>query len=398
MFQSVFPGPAVLGRWAEARLTRLRPVIPPGPFGVAGRADLQSRPAVATLGGMPVIRPVRDDDVAAMAELSALSGGELTTLPADSDLLERRVRHSAAAFAADVDRPGGELYTFVLEDPRDPRRLLGTAAVVSKTGGFEPFYCYDVRDERYQSDLLGVDRRVRSLHLVEDHSGPAEVGGLFLRPEARGTGAGRLLAVARFLFMAGRPRSFDPRVVAEVRGVTDAGGNSPFWDAIGRLFFGVGFPVADAMSFKEKQVIADLMPDHPIYVDMIPPAARAVIGVEHEHARPARRLLEGEGFAFRNRVDIFDAGPMLEADLPSIRAVARSRVAEVAATGRVDGPADGRADGGAEVLVCNDRLDFRAVPTPIGRRPDGTVVLPPDAADALEVRPGERVRYAPIRP
>ena len=349
------------------------------------------RAAAANVGDMLVIRPVRDQDAASMAELVSLTRGAITTLPPDPALLQRRVRQSLSAFASPCDRPGGELYTFVLEHSARPGTLLGTASAVSKTGGFEPFYYYELRDEHYKSELLGVDRTVRSLHLAEDHSGPAEVGGLFLRPGARGGGFGRLLSVGRFLFMAGRPRSFEAHVVAEVRGVTDEAGNSPFWDAVGRHFFGVTFAAADAMSFREKQVIADLMPDHPIYLDMLPRAAREVIGVEHDFARPARRLLEGEGFAFRDRVDIFDAGPMLECGLADVRAVAESRVAEV---GELIDAEDERA----EAIVCNDRLDFAATPATVRERDDGTVALPASSASAIGVNVGQSVRWVTLRP
>lgn len=339
---------------------------------------------------MLIIRPVRAGDIESMAELVSLTRGALTTLPPDRDVLGRRIQQSLSAFAHEADRPGGELYIFVLEQADRPGTLLGTASVVSKTGGFEPFYCYDVREEHYRSELLGVDKLVRSLHLVEDHSGPAEVGGLFLRPGARGGGFGRMLSVARFLFMAGRQKAFDPHVVAELRGVTDESGNSPFWDAVGRHFFGVSFPEADQMSFKEKQVIADLMPDHPIYIDMLPRSAREVIGVEHDFARPARRLLEGEGFAYRDRIDIFDAGPTLEAKLPDIRSVRDSEVAEV--VGLVD-----EDDERADMLVSNDVLSFRVCPA-IVRETEGGVELSESVASAIGVKVGQRVRYVSIRP
>ncbi|MEL7237823.1 MAG: arginine N-succinyltransferase, partial [Planctomycetota bacterium] len=294
-----------------------------------------------------------------------------------------------ASFAAPIAKPSGELYTFVLEDSAHPDKLLGTCSVVSKTGGFEPFYNYELRDERYESDVLGVDKTVQSLHLLEDHNGPSEVGGLFLRPGVRGGGFGRILVVARFLFMAGRPGAFDPRVVAEVRGVTDENGDSPFWDAVGRHFFGVDFATADQLSFKEKKIIADLMPDHPIYVPMLPRSARDVIGVEHDFATPARRLLESEGFAFNQQVDIFDAGPTLATDLKQIRAVTNSQICEIAST-------DGKSGERADTLVCNDRLDFVGVPADI-KVSDGRVRLSEDAAKALGVGVGDSVRLVPLR-
>ena len=340
---------------------------------------------------MLLVRPVQPSDLESLAELVSLTRGAITTLPVDKQLLAKRIRQSQAGFAAEADRPGGELYTFVLEDTARPGHLLGTASILSKTGGFEPFYCYEVREERYQSEVMNVDKVVRSLHLVEDHNGPTEVGGLFLRPGARGGGYGRIVSISRFLFMALRPRAFDDEVIAEIRGVTDELGHSPFWDAVGRHFFGVGFAEADALSFKEKQIIADLMPDHPIYIDMLPRVAREVIGVEHDFARPARRLLESEGFAYRNRVDIFDAGPTLQADFDAIRAIRDSVRAEVSAVVEAD---DERAD----MLVSNERMQFRVTPAVVRRGADGTVELSRAAAEVLDVRPGQVVRYVPIRP
>ena len=340
---------------------------------------------------MLLVRPAKPTDLDAMAELVSLTRGAITTLPVDRDALLRRIGQSRKSFAAECERPGGELYTFVLEDTASRGTLLGTASVVSKTGGFEPFYCYEVREEHYQSEALGVDRRVQSLHLIEDHNGPSEVGGLFLRPGARGGGYGRLLSVSRFLFMAARPKAFDAEVIAEVRGVTDESGSSPFWDAIGRKFFGVDFATADALSFKQKQVIADLMPDHPFYLDMLPRVARDVIGVEHDFARPARRLLESEGFTYRNRVDIFDAGPTLQCALADVRAVRASRRAEVS---RLIEAHDERAD----MLVSNERLEFAATPAVVREAGDGTIELDADVAELLEIKPGQSVRYVALRP
>jgi arginine N-succinyltransferase len=339
---------------------------------------------------MLLVRPVEMSDLESLAELVQLTRGAITTLPVDRDLLARRIYQSQASFAEESDRPGGELYTFVLEDTARPGHLLGTSSVVSKTGGFEPFYCYELREERYQSEVLSVDKLVRSLHLVEDHNGPTEIGGLFLRPGARGGGYGRLLSVSRFLFMASRPQAFEDEVIAEIRGVTDETGSSPFWDAVGRHFFGVTFAEADALSFKEKQVIADLMPDHPIYVDMLPAVARSVVGQEHDFARPARRLLESEGFEFKNRVDIFDAGPTLQCSFSDIRATKDSHSAKVSALVPAE---DERAD----TLVCNERLAFRAAPAVVRPGPGGTVELSANAADVLEVRPGQTVRFVAIR-
>ena len=50
-------------------------------------------------------------------------------------------------------------------------------------------------------------------------------------------------------------------MLAELRGVMDEAGNSPFWDALAGRFFGMSFPEADEFNaIHGTQFIADLMP------------------------------------------------------------------------------------------------------------------------------------------
>jgi len=81
----------------------------------------------------------------------------------------------------------------------------------------------------------------------------------------------------------------------------------------GRHFFEVDFPTADALSFQNKKFIADLMPKHPIYIPLLPPEAQAVIGNVNDASRTALSILEREGFEFNGMVDIFEAGPVVQA-------------------------------------------------------------------------------------
>jgi arginine N-succinyltransferase len=74
-----------------------------------------------------------------------------------------------------------------------------------------------------------------------------------------------------------------------------------------------------------KTFIAELMPAYPIYISLLPEAAREVIGQVHPNTAPARAILEKEGFSWRGSVDIFDAGPVLEAETDQIRAVRDSQ-------------------------------------------------------------------------
>jgi arginine N-succinyltransferase len=239
--------------------------------------------------------------------------------------------------------------------------------------------------------MLNVRNEVRVLYLDEEHDGPCVVGSLFLSPQYRRGGAGRLLSLCRFLFMAQFPEYFDPEVIAEMRGVVDGQGRSPFWDALGRHFFDIDYPTADYLSMVNKRFIADLMPKHPIYIPLLPPEAQAVIGKVHEQTEPAMRMLKDEGFRESGRVDIFDGGPVVRCPLAEIRTVRTSLLAPI--TGIVDVPLEGEP-----YLLCNGRQDFRACQGPLQLLPDGTVRIGIQQAMALKMKVGDSVRVATPRP
>lgn len=341
---------------------------------------------------MYVIRPITLDDLPALLELTRLTGFGLTTLPHDEKLLRRRIKESLRGFEelTDDDPPIGETYLFVLEH-LPTKTVCGTCGIDSKVGGYEPFYAYRVETSIHQSDALQVRKEIQTLHLVQMHSGPCEIGSLFLDPRHRGGGNGRLLSLSRFLFMANYPAYFDPMVIAEMRGVVDDQGNSPFWEAVGRHFFDVEFPDADYLSMVNKGFIADLMPKHPIYIPLLPKEAQAVIGGVHDDTKPAVRILTDEGFECCDMVDIFEAGPVVRCRLDQIRAVRESR------TGRVGGLAEVAAEASEYFIVANTRHDYRAASTRIAVDAAGQVMLPAAVASALGVKVGDPIRYVPMR-
>ncbi len=341
---------------------------------------------------MYIIRPITLEDLPALLELTRLTGFGLTTLPNDEKLLKRRIKESLRGFEkmADDDPPIGETYLFVMEH-LPSRQICGTCGIVSKVGGFEPFYAYVIQTSIHASEVLHVRKEIRALHLVGQHSGPCEVGSLFLSPQHRAGGNGRLLSLSRFLFMANFPQYFDPMVIAEMRGVVDNSGHSPFWDAIGRHFFDIDFPKADYLSMVNKRFIADLMPKHPIYIPLLPKEAQAVIGEVHEHTRPALKILRDEGFELCDQVDIFEGGPVVRCALKEIRAVRESRCATVQ---RVS---EQPVESGQTFVIANCRGAFRAASGLLSVGETGELTLGADVAGALGVSAGEQVRYAQMR-
>ncbi|WP_448577423.1 arginine N-succinyltransferase [Thermaurantiacus sp.] len=302
------------------------------------------------------VRPARESDLEALCALAELTGGGFTNLPCNRDALKARIERSLASLARKVVEAGDELYLLVLEH-RPTGLVRGTAAVFGGIGISSPFYSYKITSISLHSRELSRTFRTRVLHLVNDFDGASEVGGLFLHPDVRTGGLGRLLARSRYMFIARHRERFADRCVAELRGVIRADGSSPFWDGLAGRFFGMDFVEADHFnSVHGNQFIADLMPKYPVYAALLPETAVEVMGVEHPDGRGARRMLEQEGFRFNAYIDIFDGGPTLDVETDRIRTLVEARSARAAPVPSCDG---------ATALISMGQLaDFRALACP----------------------------------
>jgi arginine N-succinyltransferase len=232
------------------------------------------------------------------------------------------------------------------------------------------------------SKALGKTVRAQLLNLSTDLEGSSEVGGLFLHPGERAGGLGLLLARSRYLFIKLHRARFAKRVIAELRGVIDETGGSPFWDAIAGKFFDMNFQEADEFNAMHgTQFIADLMPKTPIYIAMLPESARHVMGVPHPSGRAAMRMLENEGFHYDCYVDIFDGGPTMIAQTDQVRTIRDSQNLVLAGE-------DGGS--GAPMLLAAGHLrDFAACYGQVQVKPDGTASMEPRAAELLGIKKGD---------
>ena len=342
---------------------------------------------------MLAIRPAESLDLAAIFAMSSRTGTGLTSLPADAKRLQDRIERSLRSFRGEAQR-ADECYVFVLADAATGE-VAGICAIEVAVGLREAWYNYRVGTLVHASRELEVYNATPTLFLSNDHTGHTELCSLFLEPGHRRGKLGALLSKSRLLFIAEFAATFSAKVIAELRGSLDADGKSPFWEGLGRHFFAIDFSRADHLTgIGNRQFVAELMPRHPVYTVLLPERARAVIGQVHDDTRPARALLESEGFRYEGYVDIFDAGPTVEAYRDNIRAVRESRILHYAA----------RADEAAAAadepwwLVSNRRLqDFRCVAVQAGKRAR-PLPLSPDAVTALRLEPGETVRACLLAP
>jgi arginine N-succinyltransferase len=340
------------------------------------------------------VRPASAADVDALLDLARLTGGGFTNLPADRASLAARLAHSDASFARATEAPDDETYILLLEQSTTGR-IGGCGMVFSRIGVKWPFYSYKLATLSQTSKELGRSFAMPFLSLTTDHDGASEVGGLFLHPDLRTGGLGRLLARSRYLFVAQHRARFGDKMLAELRGVLDDDGNSPFWDALGRKFFGMTFPEADRFNaVNGNQFIADLMPRHPIYTSLLPEAAQAVIGQPHKSGRAALAMLQAEGFSYDNYVDIFDGGPTVTARTDQLRSIRESRLTRVTRLCSTGPTPEGETFTPA-LLAAGRLTEFRAWIGHVALAGD-TATLPAREAETMGLQTGDEVRHVAV--
>ncbi|MDO7835234.1 arginine N-succinyltransferase [Sphingobium sp. HBC34] len=328
-----------------------------------------------------IMRIARADDLQTLYEMAKLTGGGFTNLPPDRTALGAKLERTEQALARQGEGIEDELIVMVLENV-ETGQVRGTCQIFSTVGQSWPFYSYRLGVLTQHSRELGRTFRAQMLSLTTDLEGSVEVGGLFLHPRERAEGLGLLLARSRYLYIRGHRQRFGDRVIAELRGVIDEAGGSPFWDGLAGRFFGMSFQEADEFNaVNGNQFIADLMPKTPIYTAMLTDSARAVIGLPHPNGRAAMRMLETEGFENAGYVDIFDGGPTMIGQIDQLKTIAAARDVTLSAT---------HDKGGDRMLIATGRLaDYRCTWGFVQQDADGAVSLDAASAARLGITTGD---------
>ncbi|SBS25663.1 Arginine N-succinyltransferase subunit beta [Marinomonas aquimarina] len=274
---------------------------------------------------MYLVRPADFPDLPALERLARQAGIGITNFPANRERLNDKIAASRQSLLSDVVQPGNESYLFVMVE-QTSQTIVGTCSIDAMVGVDAPFYSYRIDDVVHASPQLQIHNRVPALFLCHDYSGTTRLSSLVLDQEHQNAEALAILSRARLLFIARHPDRFTSKIFAEIRGESDHKGYSPFWEALGRHFFSMDFKKADYLSgISNKHFIAELMPRYPIYVPTLPEDAQDVIGVFHPDSEKVANILLDEGFVFRDYVDIFDAGPTIEARVQDLKTVTQQR-------------------------------------------------------------------------
>ncbi len=312
-----------------------------------------------------LLRAIAPGDASPLVELIRQAGPGLATLPQTVEQLE-----SVIALSESGARP-----TFVLERV-DTKGVVGLSSIIAHLPDAAHTVTCEVEHLEHTSRLRPDAKFV----------GATELCTLFLTPEMRGGGNGRLLSLGRFLDIANRPDNFAETLIVELRGVLDEEGVSPVWRAVCDQVFKIDHVTAHRRLREDPGYLASLLDDGWLDLKAVPKPVRELLGRVHQNTEPARRLLEGEGFADTGYVDLLDAGPVLACPRDDARIVRESVVVEVTAVVDTDAARDMLIGTAAGPLRC-----CRGVIDPEGR-------LAEPAARALGAGVGDRVRYAALKP
>jgi len=359
-----------------------------------------------------VIRRARVEDAGTLLKLARMV--HFINLPADKELIDLKITQSRLSFlrAASGERPPGDngaarkpekpvgvtglssadftrdIFMFVAES-REDRTALGTSQVLARMGGpGNPNYSFKLE----QRSTFAPDLKTGTTHVVArlhgDETGPTEIGGLILQPASRGHRVGRFLSFVRFHFIALHRHLFADRILAEMMAPITEDGRSLLWEYLGRRFIPLSYTEADKQCQRSRKFIPALLPSGDIYLSLLPPEARDVVGEVGPETVPARRMLERLGFQYTGFVDPFDGGPLLETrtdDVPIIRATREAELGEPAARSKCRQP--------AMVSTLHQDGEFYAVQEDCCIDSKGRVCLPREAMESLHGEPGMAAGY-----
>jgi arginine N-succinyltransferase len=182
---------------------------------------------------------------------------------------------------------------------------------------------------------LGLFHRQRTLLLGHDHTGAGELADMAwaqAEPEADTSVAQQAAALqalvgTALLEVAAHRADHAARLVAELPGVRDGAGQSPFWHGLGRHFF-AGDPQAAAAAHGPdwRGLVAALLPRQVVCASFLSDAAQAAIAQVAPAARVLREVLEEAGLRYGHHVNVEDGGPILEAETDALPGITRAGV------------------------------------------------------------------------
>jgi arginine N-succinyltransferase len=334
------------------------------------------------------IRPATADDLPTLLKFARMV--HFINLPADRDALSAKIVRSRRSFAGEAEDARDREFMFVLEDA-STGNVIGTSAIISCISwpGHPHTYLH-VRKKSLFSHDLQTGQVHLTLEFGTDESGPSELGGLILAPGYRGHAErlGAFLSLVRLHFLGLHRELFAETVIAELMGAVTPDSRNLLWEYLGRRFINLSYKEADLFCQHSKEFITSLFPRGEIYASLLPPEARNLIGKVGEETRPAKKMLEEQGFRFEDHVDPFDGGPYISAkrdEIPIVQAT-RTMTLEI-----VEGEHAETA-----FLSCDGDLGYRAIRAKCRIEGD-RVAITSDHARVIGAEAGLAIGVTPVK-
>ena len=342
---------------------------------------------------MFVVRPITKDDLEAVFSFAKASNSGIINLPKNREILQKRIHHSIVSFEKHMDFPINEVYFFVLED-ESKNEVVGVCGVYSKISN-EYYYHLETTPQEFENPH--TPKEITLLSTIQRIKETSEICALYLTPHHRKGGLGKLLSLSRFMFIASFRNRFEDTVIAEMRGHITSEQVPPFYLAVGKHFYHSNYVDLIKELEIDKSIIPHIIPKHPVYTMLLPKEAQECIGKVHANTKPALEMLLKEGFNYTHDVDLFDAGPKIQAKTDDIRLIRESSLAciiEIA-------PNHDHNHNHTHIdryIICNAHLDFRACLGHVEILSNQEVRIDHSVAQALKVNKGDFIRFAHVSP
>jgi len=252
-----------------------------------------------------LFRPAIADDISAITRITSKADSGLTTVPKSKKTVTEYVTESLDFLAGEE---GANRLLFVAEEDS---KILGISGVIPRLGVDRPFYSFKRSRHARKASQQDLSVRYDTLQLTTDFDDYTELASIFLAPDARGTGVGRLLSLGRLGFIHANRDRFEDRLMADIRGWVDKKGDSPFWKHLTSKFIQTEFDIADRLSSGDAAFIVELLPALPILLNLLPESVMEAAGKPHDLSAGAMGMLMSAGFEDTDLCDIFDGGPAI---------------------------------------------------------------------------------------
>jgi len=252
-----------------------------------------------------LFRPATADDISAITKITAKADKGLTTVPKSKSDVSDYVGESLDFLAGKTE---ANRLLFVVEDAG---HILGISGIIPKLGVDRPFYSFKRSRHSRRATKQNLSVRYDTLQLTTDFDDYTELATIFLSPEARGKGVGRLLSLGRLGFIHASRDRFEDRLMADIRGWVNEKGVSPFWHHLTSKFIQTEFAEADRLSAGDAAFLIELLPALPIMLNLLPKTVSEVAGRPHDLSAGAMGLLVDAGFEDTDLCDVFDGGPAI---------------------------------------------------------------------------------------